>query len=294
MKIITHSGNFHPDEVLAVASLLILYPDAQVIRTRDEEIIKQKKSEDLAVDVGGIYNPSELRFDHHQEEGAGVRSNGLPFASFGLIWKHFGVQIAGSERSAKTIEEKLVWPIDASDSGIDTYKRFRTDVKPYLLEAAIISYLPTWDEKKRTTDQAFMEAVKMSQPILKREIIKSNSFIAGEDKVLEAYEKAEDKRIIILDDKYSWRDVITRFKEPLFVVMNDGLQTTWAVSAIRNDATSYKNRKPLPAAWAGKKGSELGEVTGVGDAFFCHNNRFLIIANSKEGAIKLAKLAVEA
>lgn len=295
MKIITHSGNFHPDDVFAVATLLLIYPEATVCRTRDEKTINEKDKDDIVVDVGGKYNAEELLFDHHQDENI-KRDNGIPYASFGLIWKHYGTILAGSDRAAKTIEEKLVWPIDADDNGMDTYKRFRTDLKPYLIDAAIVSFLPTWYEKEnsKTADKAFMEAVRYVQPILKREVIKSNSFILGEQKVIEAYEKAEDKRIIILERNYSWTDIIKNFPEPLFVIMNDGVQTTWAVSTIKTDSVGFKSRKQLPAAWAGKSGSELVAATGVRDANFCHKGRFLIVANSKDGAIKLAQLALNA
>lgn len=294
MKIITHSGNFHPDEVLGVAALLLIYPDAEVIRTRDEKTIAEKAQEDIVLDVGSVYDPENLRFDHHQEGGAGKRKNDIPYASCGLIWKHFGEKIAGSERAAMTIEEKIIWPFDLDDSGLDVYKRHRTDVKPYLLDAAIISYLPTWEEKDKTLDEGFMSAVKMAQEVLKREIIKANSFINGENKVIEAYENAEDKRIIIIENKYSWNHIISKYPEPLFVILNDGFQTTWAVSGVRKDSVGFQYRKLFPKEWAGKKGSELSEISGVSDAFFCHNGRQLAIANSKEGAIRLAQLAIEA
>jgi uncharacterized UPF0160 family protein len=37
---------------------------------------------------------------------------------------------------------------------------------------------------------------------------------------------------------------------------------------------------------------ELAQVTGVADAVFCHNKLFMAVAKSKEGAIKLAELAL--
>ena len=61
----THNGTFHCDEALACYMLKLLpeYSDAKIIRTRDPE---QLKSCDVVVDVGGIYNPSMHRYDHHQ------------------------------------------------------------------------------------------------------------------------------------------------------------------------------------------------------------------------------------
>jgi uncharacterized UPF0160 family protein len=294
MKIITHSGNFHPDEVLAVAALRILHGnEVEIIRDRDAKSVEGKNPEDIVLDVGMKYIPEENRFDHHQEGGAGKRENGIPYASFGLIWKHFGEKIAGSKRAADIIEEKLVLAIDAMDNGIDTYQKANKHFKPYLLEAALISFLPTWQEKDSNIDGAFMNAVALGQVILKREIVKAKAFIEGEREVEKAYAEAEDKRIIILNNNYSWRDVIAKYPEPLFVVMNDGKQTTWAVSAIRKDGVSFQSRKLFPESWAGKTGGALAAATGVPDANFCHNGRFIVVANSREGAMKLAQMAAE-
>ncbi len=295
MKIITHSGNFHPDEVLGVAALRIVFGnDVEIVRTRDLKAIEEKSAEDIVLDVGMKYLPEENRFDHHQEGGAGKRENGIPYASFGLIWKTFGEKISGSKRAADTIEEKLVLAIDAADNGIDTYQKANKHFKPYLLEGALISFLPTWQEKNIDIDGAFMNAVALAQVLLKREVAKAKAFIDGEEEVEKAYHEASDKRIIMLDNTYSWRDVLTKYPEPLFVIMNDGKQTTWAVSAIRKDGVSFQSRKLFPESWAGKTGSAFAEASGVSDANFCHNGRFIAVANSKDGALKLASLAVAA
>ena len=128
--------------------------------------------------------------------------------------------------------------------------------------------------------------------MLQREVAKARAFIDGEAEVERAYQEAEDKRIVVLNNNYSWREVLTKHPEPLFVIMNDGKQTTWAVSAIRKDGVSFQSRKLFPESCEGKTGSALAEVTGVHDANFCHNGRFIVVDNSKEGALKLAKLAV--
>src|SRR3989344_3712170 len=88
--IITHNGSFHSDEVFGCAVLSILFPKAKIIRTRDEKIIEKG---DIVIDVGGIYNPKKMRFDHHQKGGAGIRKDSIPYASFGLIWKTFGLKL---------------------------------------------------------------------------------------------------------------------------------------------------------------------------------------------------------
>ena len=64
-KVITHSGNFHTDEVFACAVLSLLYDGAiEIVRTRDPEVWV---TGDYVVDVGNEYDPARGRFDHHQE-----------------------------------------------------------------------------------------------------------------------------------------------------------------------------------------------------------------------------------
>ena len=61
----THSGKFHADDVLAFAMLKeFLSPELKLTRTRDMSLIAQA---DIVFDVGGIFNPHNGRFDHHQK-----------------------------------------------------------------------------------------------------------------------------------------------------------------------------------------------------------------------------------
>jgi uncharacterized UPF0160 family protein len=62
---------------------------------------------------------------------------------------------------------------------------------------------------------------------------------------------------------------------------------------MRKEKKSFINRKDLPFSWSGLRDEEFQKVTGVSDAVFCHRALFLAVAKSKEGAIKLAQLALE-
>ena len=61
----THNGKFHCDEALACYMLQLLpeYKQTSILRTRDQE---QLKDCTVVVDVGGVYDPSIHRYDHHQ------------------------------------------------------------------------------------------------------------------------------------------------------------------------------------------------------------------------------------
>jgi len=156
----------------------------------------------------------------------------------------------------------------------------------------------TWKEIEdgsRNDDNAFLELVVIARKILEREMVNAKDNLGGSDLVRDAYEKAEDKRIIIIEGHYPWIDVLSDYPEPLYVVKPDKQNGgRWKVMTVNEGGVhSFVKRKPLPEQWAGKQGEELAKITGVEDAIFCHNKRFIAVAGSYESALKLAKLAVE-
>lgn len=290
-KIVTHSGNFHADDVFACAILSLFCKGAiEVARSRDPEVWE---TGDYVVDVGGVYDESLGRFDHHQGGGSGMRDNGVPYASAGLVWKKLGEPLAGSAYAARKIDARLIQPIDAGDNGVSLYNR-QGEIIPYLIHDAVAVFRPGWKES-RTNDEGFFEALDMAKKILEREIVLASEEEEGERLSEEAYVCAEDKRLIILDGHYPWHTVLKTHPEPIFVVKPDrDNKGKWKVEAIRDDTHSFKNRKDLPSLWAGKKDAEFAVISGVPNAIFCHHKLFMAVAGSKEGAIELAKRAMNA
>lgn len=287
-KIVTHSGSFQADDIFAVAILLLELGEDEVVRTRDSG---QIATADYVVDVGMIYDPDKNRFDHHQPGGAGERSNGIPYASCGLVWKKFGEKLAGGKEEADLIDTNLMQPLDAHDNGVAIADYRFKGVRAYSIVDFFYSFRVSLHETEEELYSIFMELVIIARSLLMREISRAKIAITSEAKVKEAFEASADKRIIILSEHLPWRRVLAKEPEAKFVVhpRNDG---RWGVRAvIEND---YTPRQSLPVAWAGKTDQDLQKITGVSDAVFCHRGLFMALAESKEGAIKLAKLAVDA
>ncbi len=291
MDIVTHNARFHADDVFAAATILELHPRAHLKRTREQSIID---AADIVFDVGNVYDVDKMRFDHHQAGGAGKRANDIPYASFGLVWKKFGEELCGSKVVAEAVDRKLVQAIDAMDNGIDLSDPRIEGLYPYTIQSITFTFGATWKEDPELNDTEFMELVGFARKILKREIKQAQDFLEAEKHVKAAYDEADDKRIIVLDNNYPWQSILTLFSEPLYVVRPNVQTKDWKVEAVPVKIMNYENRKKLPESWAGKRDKELAEVTGVPDAHFCHNGRFLAIARSKDGALKLAKIAVVA
>ena len=285
--IATHDGAFHADDCFAVATLLLLFGNAEVVRTRDTQKIA---AADFAVDVGEVYDAEKNRFDHHQKEGAGLRANGIPFAAFGLVWKQFGEELCGGREAAALVEKALVVPTDANDNGIDLFSVRIPEVYPYPVSDAVRAFTPSWEEEQNH-DARFGEAVEIAQKILAREVARARASIAGQKRVEAAYAASADKRLVVLDADYSWKEILAAHPEPLFVVLPQS--GTWRLYCVRDNPHLFANRKDLPVAWAGLRERALTEATGVTDALFCHRNRFMAVACSKEGAVALAQQALK-
>lgn len=290
IRIVTHSGTFHADELLAVAALEIYFKGRpyEIIRTRDPEIIA---TGDFVVDVGAVYDPATNRFDHHQHGGAGARENGIPYSAFGLVWKHYGEAISGSKRVAQAIDEEIGHPIDMGDNGNDYYGLVRLDTEPLILQFIVAMFRPTWKSDAHHDDR-FLELIGFLRRMLELTIDVQRDKEEGEKFVEAAYHASSDKRVVIIDGAYPWHDVLSAHPEPLYVVKPKTQNTFWEVECVRDNPHGFANRKDLPEQWAGKFDGELSIATGVPDAVFCHNRRYIVVTETKESAMKLAQIAL--
>lgn len=289
--IITHNGSFHADDVFACATLLLMdeFKNAKVIRTRDESIIK---TGDCVFDVGGIYDSHTRRFDHHQKDGAGSRENGIPYAAFGLVWKEFGGIVCGDKEIADKIDKKLVAPIDAIDNGVEISKPLFEDIFPYDVGNYLGIQKILWNENNSLQDSVFMKQVNFAKDLIKREIQVIQSKKEAYRLVEQFYSKSADPRLLVLDIAYPSKDFTRDHEAILFVIYPDE-HKRWRIQTISKEKGSFENRKDLPASWAGLRDQDLVDVTGVSDATFVHNKRFIGGAKSKEGILKLAELALQ-
>lgn len=85
MKIVTHDGMFHADDVLAAAILSLALPLSsyeEITRSKDESIWADA---DILFDAGGAYNPEEGRYDTNRSKSP-LRKNKIPRSSASLLW----------------------------------------------------------------------------------------------------------------------------------------------------------------------------------------------------------------
>jgi len=287
MQVATHDGSFHADEVFAIAALGLLPEELEVVRTRDRDLLAEA---DLRIDVGFRYEPDAGDFDHHQRDFDLARSNGVGYASFGLIWLEFGPQIcSGDKEVADAVEVSLVQAVDANDTGQQITQSLIEGVRPLTVNAVIGGFNARWDEDLSAEEERarFDAAVELARGIVEREIGFAAAGHRAAQIVRDAIAAAADPRIVILPDNVPWKQVVvTEAPDAVFVIYPK--RQGYGVETVPAELGTFENRRDLPAEWAGLENADLAKVTGVEDALFCHSKRFLAVARSLEGAEQLA------
>lgn len=309
----THSTNFHADEICATAVIKTFftysYPKVKVIvqRTLDQKVLD---ASDIVYDIGKIYDPKKLRFDHHQKGGAGTHENGVQYAAFGLVWKHFGPDVcsvhyhtvtgkkatkAQTQKLFEIVEKRMVTHIDGMDNGQMTYLQTFEDAVPLTIDnyfemckVAISSQDSDITKTNKAYEKEFFKLVTLIEGVLQNVLTYAVYKERDESQAVKIYTKAKDKRIIICDRFYYFN--FTKLPEPLVIVYPNP-RGGWGAKNVRKDETAYDARFYFPEAWRGLTDAELEKVSGIDGAEFCHNSGFLITANTKEAVLELVHKA---
>lgn len=297
--LVTHSGGFHADELLSSVILTRLHPAATLLRTRDKVWITPAEDR-IIYDVGGDFDADAQIFDHHQRPNP-LREDGQPYSSFGLIWAHYGREyLAAMEVPEKDIEvihasfdRGFVLPVDLVDNGaVNTSEAgslFSGMTLPVLLE----SLKTVFDDREEgADDRAFMAALPVARAFVEAQVKRKAAKLRAEDMVMAAIEAAGEGRVLDLPMGMPFRAGVEKAGADhlLFVVHPRG--EDWTLTTIRVGDDTFDNRADLPAAWAGLTDGALEAASGVAGAKFCHNGRFIAVANSREAILKMADIAV--
>lgn len=311
--LITHSGSFHADDLLACSVLRSVFPMAEIIRTRDPLVIKANSSSSIVFDVGDVYDPEQNLFDHHQPDKP-MRESDLPYSSPGLIWKHFGKQyiqkaMQWSSKSRNTldrttlseedldeihrrIDQGFIRDIDALDNG-----KLQPDQAganhPIGLPSVLESFLPEFDDiDPDCEDGGFHAALEIAVSVMRQKVISTAAKLRAEKIVYAAIENKTHPNWIELPMGMSFMGPILKANDTdLLYVISPG-RDEWQLNCVRTTRNGFDLRKPLPAEWAGLRRENLSEVNGVQDAIFCHGARFFACAESREGVMQMLDQAL--
>lgn len=297
--LVTHSGGFHADELLSSVILTRLFPQAELVRSRDKAWITPQAGR-IVYDVGGQYDADAGIFDHHQRPGP-LRDDGQPFSSFGLIWARYGrdylraLDVPAQDVDAihNSFDRGFVLPVDLIDNGAvnasDAGPLFAGLILPVLLE----TLKPVFDDTAEgAEDRAFAAALPVATALVEAAIRRKAAKFRAEALVFAAIKAAGASRVLELPTGMPFRAGVESAGADhlLFVIHPRG--TDWTLTTIRLGDDTFDTRADLPAAWAGLTDAALEQATGVPGAKFCHNGRFIAVASSRDAILRMADLAV--
>ena len=306
---VTHSGTFHGDDVMACAILSLVENEVSLIRTRDYDTICEKRADHRATifDVGGRYDPSHNMFDHHQNSFKRTRDDGMPYASSGLLWEHYGEDILLSlydcpkeyvKDVCERVDRVLIRGIDARDYGIEP-NSFSLSI------TGLVSLYNPLPGSRESQDDQFIQITEIVKKALKRVILYSIAAEKEKRLVKECVDNITDTstQVLVLPREYiGWQSTVVNMDSDIakrlkFVIFENEEFKRYDVMALTLDTSIYQDEEKLyrqnfPEEWKGLNAPHLAEVTNVKTALFCHKNGKRAAAETKEDAIKLANLAL--
>jgi uncharacterized UPF0160 family protein len=291
--VVTHSGYFHTDEVFAITMLKRIFNINKIYRTRDAKFITE--FDGYVVDVGGVYDPVNLRFDHHQTTmNDDLYDSGVPMSSCGLIYKHYGKRLLEhhdselSDTDIDTIHKKFyhifVKEVDANDNGVSIttgYQHIGRAISNFNKDPA--------NEEEQLS--AFYDALKFCNGVMFREINRlieaHKAFSVDEGVVLESM-KSSPAGILVLTESCNPYPVLAKHdpnNDYKLVVMpfKEKEKTLWSVKT--RQIKRFTNLVDLPS-------QETAENLIGKDLVFIHKKLFIGRTLTKESAIKICEKAL--
>lgn len=288
----THNGIFHSDELVACGIMTILLRDLkEVIIIRSRDINMLKKECDILIDIGSG------RFDHHQKNGNGKRTNNIAYASAGLIWKEFGEllidKLSNNCLSKKEnikifdkIDNEIIEKIDKEDNG-ETL-----DQSPFYF---INYFLPSWEEKNPNYDNAFTNALHCVTEILDKyfkHTITTELASKEINKRLYDTQTRYDNILLLPSQTINWTDIIIDYnllnpEKPVDFVIFPYPAGGYALQCVPpSKENKFAQRIKLPDSWGGET-TNLPEITGIKSAVFCHKGCFFARTLNLKDAINM-------
>ncbi|GFR14608.1 UPF0160 protein MYG1, mitochondrial [Trichonephila clavata] len=318
VKIGTHNGTFHCDEVLACSMLKHAkseYSNAEVVRSRNIDILNDC---DIVVDVGGIYEPSSHRYDHHQRSFDHTMNSlnrdypwTIKLSSAGLVYFHFGHQIISKllnlpveSEEVKVIYNKIyenfVQEIDAIDNGIDPCEGSEQKYKVHTHLSARVKHLnPSWNEPNPNQTKCFEKACQLvEQEFVDRVNFYGKIWLPARDIVKTAIQDrfsvhSSGEIIEFSNGGCPWKEHLfelegtLKVEKPIKFVIYSDTNNNWRIQCVSVSPFSFENRLSLRKEWCGLRDEELSKQSGIDGCVFVHMSGFIGGNKTREGVLQM-------
>lgn len=263
LQLVTHNGQFHADEITAIALLHLFnkinLADVNITRTREQQIIERA---DIVLDVGGQYDQQTLRFDHHQIAGATV-------SSAGLVW----AWIKKTNSMQYPEIDALIKAIDAHDCGVQMMPDFSF---PHI----IASYNCSNPYAETLQLLAFNKALGVALSLLTALIAKQQQRLPALQIIENAAIKNVGKHHVLVLPGYckGWAEFIngqTKYKHISRVIWPDPQRDEWCIQvpAVKENDFTLAHSRLKPDS----------------RAKFVHQSGFFAVYKSKDAILNMLR-----
>lgn len=303
MLLVTHDGKFHLDEVLATAVLLKIYPDAEIIRTRNRDVIE---GGDIVYDVGRVCDPGANRFDHHHasfEETFSPRHR-IKLSSSGLVYKYYGREFLrkygmddgedGFQRVFEEVYDRYFLSADAIDNGYEVFG----EIAPRSLSHVVASFnfLDFSSGCADVQNRRFLDAVRLVATDLDNFMNTVVNEWAPNYRFLEEEIKKLEGDILCVE-RHCFVDIIPEIeqkynKDVKFVLNMAGASVN--ILAVPRRRNSFESKVPLKREWRGLSGRALETASSIEGCNFVHTKGFVGSNKTVEGAMEMCMVSIDA
>lgn len=228
MTYYTHRGTNHEDEQVGCA---ISELAGRTLTFKRVSSIDEVEDDGVVADIFKIYHPKKEYYDHHQDFL--TREDGYPYASAGLMWKHYGVNAIKNviaqdlsdqwiEEIHKIVDENFIKGVDACDADSDYQLSASCSAGPVkVLSTAAMTILMNEDDEE-LQDKSFELNVNHYKRLLKKLILNAHGFLKDKERFYE--EIVIDNGIAIFENSIRWKKLVyehnkTNENKIYFVIM---------------------------------------------------------------------------
>jgi len=262
LKIITHDGTFHSDEIFAIGLLMAFEQkegqEIQIVRSRDDRFLNEHQiiADIFILDIGGDYNEDLRNFDHHQDDDyfqdrAAVR----------LVYDYLLTSQKMDANIANHLWENLIklinqWDLGKEQKFVNYYHR--------PLPSLISSYNRTTEDLSEENIQ-FEKALRFGLEIIQNEIFSYQQYQDAKRTFLQ-HRNINSHTVLFETFNPKHSSFLKQYRNIRFYIYP--YKGNWAVGAVNS------KKHPLP------------NCAYCEHLVFSHKNHFLTVFDTKEAAIR--------
>ena len=289
LRIATHNGKFHADELLSIAMIKYAIERAsslsstrkcpvkfEIIRTRDQKKIEEA---DIAVDVG------DGQFDHHSTTDR--YPNGIQMSSCGKVLS----AVEGDSVLVALMNSWTLYAVQTTDNGEKSFKFTNNFFNWVGLMNETYSEMKASDQNN---DKPFYLALEMVEILYKRMYKAAKEHILAQGYLQHCTRHFRQQILELPSSSVPWKYFVA-FQLPTIkaILCPDSSNDTWTVRWVPKYMGAHETKLLWPVEWRSEKDACEGNTTLAAKKYefgcrFCHKSLVMANFDSRDHALQAA------